>query len=62
MYLHIGQNVVVPKESVLGVFDIDNTTSSHITRKYLNECEKNGEVINICLLYTSIRTGLYMRQ
>ncbi len=47
MYLHIGQNVVVPKESVLGVFDIDNTTSSHITRKYLNECEKNGEVINI---------------
>ena len=47
MYLHIGQNVVVPKSAVIGVFDIDNTTASHITRKYLNSAEKRGEILNI---------------
>ena len=46
-YLHIGQNVVVPDTSVIGVFDIDNTTQSYITRAYLNEAEKAGEIENI---------------
>ena len=48
MYLHLGQNVVVPTASVIGVFDTDNTTQSHITRNFLNQAEKNGQVINIC--------------
>ena len=47
MYLHIGQNVVVPNDSVLGVFDIDNTTQSYITREYLNGAEKDCEILNI---------------
>ncbi|NCB52474.1 MAG: DUF370 domain-containing protein [Clostridia bacterium] len=47
MYLHLGQNVVVPEASVIGIFDIDNTTQSHITRAYLNRAEKAGLVINI---------------
>ena len=47
MYLHLGQNVVVPEASVVGVFDLDNTTSSHITRKFLSDAEKAGHVINV---------------
>ena len=47
MYLHLGQNTLVPVKSVLGVFDLDNSTSSHITRKFLNNAEKNKKVINI---------------
>jgi len=47
MYLHLGQNVVVPESSVVGVFDLDNTTSSHITRKFLGDAEKAGHVINV---------------
>lgn len=47
MYLHLGQNTLVPVASVLGVFDLDNSTSSHITRKFLNNAEKNKKVINI---------------
>jgi len=47
MYLHIGQNVVVPEADVIGIFDIDNTTGSFITRKFLNDAEKAGRVINI---------------
>jgi len=47
MYLHLGQSVVVPEASVIGVFDLDNTTGSHITRKFLNEAEKAGRVISV---------------
>jgi len=47
MYLHLGQNTIVPERDVVGIFDLDNTTSSKITRDYLNQAEKHGEVINI---------------
>ena len=47
MYLHLGQNVVVPEAEVIGVFDLDNTTGSHITRKFLGEAEKAGRVISV---------------
>jgi hypothetical protein len=47
VYLHLGQNVVVPSGSVIGIFDMDNATWSHITRGYLNNAEKSGNVITI---------------
>lgn len=47
MYLHLGQDVVVPKASVIGIFDTDNTTQSYITREYLNRAEKEGKIVNI---------------
>ena len=46
MYLHLGQNIVVPESSVIGIFDMDNSTSSHITRKYLNEAQKSGRIVS----------------
>jgi len=47
MYLHLGQNVVVPEAAVVGIFDLDNTTGSHITRKYLAQAEKERKIINV---------------
>jgi len=47
MYLHLGQNVVVSEKDVIGIFDLDNTTGSHITRKFLGDAEKAGCVINV---------------
>lgn len=47
MYLHLGQGIVVPDASVLGIFDMDNTTSSHITRRFLNGNERNGKLVSI---------------
>ena len=47
MYLHLGQGVVVPQRDVIGIFDLDNTTSSHITRKFLNSAERAGKVISV---------------
>jgi len=47
MYLHLGQNVVVPEADVIGVFDLDNTTGSFITRKFLSDAEKAGCIISV---------------
>lgn len=47
MYLHLGNNVLIEKSSIIGIFDLDNTSQSHITRKYLSAAEKSGQVINV---------------
>ena len=47
MYLHLGQDIAVPKSSVIGIFDTDNTTQSYITREYLNRAEKSGAIVDI---------------
>jgi len=47
MYLHLGQNVVVSESDVIGIFDLDNTTGSHITRKFLSDAEKSGRVVSV---------------
>ena len=44
MYLHLGQNIVVPEASVIGIFDMDKTTASHITRAFLNRADKDGRI------------------
>jgi len=47
MYLHLGQNVVIPEAEIIGIFDLDNTTQSQITRKFLGDTETAGQVINV---------------
>ena len=47
MYLHLGNGVVVKRSDVLCVCDLDNTSQSIITRKYLARAEKAGQVINV---------------
>ncbi len=45
MYLHLGQSVVVHQKDIIGIFDLDNTSSSLRTRKFLEQAEKEGLVI-----------------
>ena len=47
MYLHLGQSVVVPFRDVIGIFDLDNTSASHLTRRFLERAEREGRVINV---------------
>ncbi len=49
MYLHLGSNTVVNNKDIIGIFDMDNTTISKHTRKYLSERTKNKEVVNVSL-------------
>ena len=36
MYLHLGQSVVDPFRDVIGIFDLDTTTASRLTRDFLS--------------------------
>ncbi len=47
MYIHLGQETVVKTEDVVGIFDMDNTTTSRFTREYLKKAEKEGLVVNV---------------
>ena len=45
MYLNIGNDMAVRDKSIIGIFDMDNTTTSKRTREFLAKSEKNGEVV-----------------
>ena len=47
MYLHLGEDTIVARSDVVGIYDLDNCTSSHITRAFLKRAEHNGQVIVI---------------
>lgn len=46
MYMHIGQGAVIRAEEIIGIFDLDITSQSHITREFLRNSEKRGIVVN----------------
>lgn len=46
MYLHLGSSVVIHQDDILGVFDLDNTTCSRITRDFLSRAEREGRVVS----------------
>lgn len=47
MYLHLGQSVVVPYRDIVGIFDLDNASYSHLTRSFLKWAEKAGRVVSV---------------
>lgn len=47
MYLHLGQDTVVRKKDIIGIFDMDTTTVSKISRDFLNTAEKNKNTVNV---------------
>ena len=47
MYIHLGQNTVVQSRDIVGIFDLESSTVSKHTRKFLNNAEKKGEVITV---------------
>ncbi len=45
-YLHLGKGTLVRDDEILGIFDLDITSQSHLTRKFLSMAEKAGQVFN----------------
>ena len=45
MYLSIGNDMAVRERSVIGIFDLDNTTTSKRTREFLESAEQEGQVV-----------------
>lgn len=47
MYLHLGRDIVVKKDEIVGIFDLDTSTISKITRNYLARSQKAGQIENV---------------
>ena len=45
MYLSIGNVRAVRDRSIIGIFDLDNTSTSKRTREFLDRAEQEGEVV-----------------
>ena len=47
MYLHLGQDVVVNSDDVIGIFDMENTSTSRFTKEFLRQANKEIKVVTV---------------
>ena len=45
MFLSIGNDMAVREKCIIGIFDMDNTSTSKRTRAFFNRAEKEGQVV-----------------
>ena len=45
MFLHLGNDFMVNTKNIVGIFDIENTSVSKITKDFLNESARKKQVI-----------------
>lgn len=45
MYLSVGNDMAVRECSIIGIFDMDNTSASKRTREFLERAEREGLVV-----------------
>ena len=45
-YLHLGKGTVVNTADIVSIFDLDISSQSHLTRRFLREAEQRGQVVN----------------
>ena len=45
MYLSIGNDFAVRDQNIIGIFDLDNTTVTARGREFLDQAEKEGQVV-----------------
>lgn len=46
MYLHLGNDHIVNERDIVGIFDIENSSVSQLTKQFLNHASKNARVVN----------------
>ncbi|HEX3025984.1 MAG TPA: DUF370 domain-containing protein [Clostridia bacterium] len=49
MYLHLGQDTVIKIQDIIGIFDMETSTISKVTRNYLADAQKAGRVVNVSM-------------
>ena len=47
MYLHIGQNEILPEKRIIGIFDMDKATYNRRAMEFLTRAEQEGVVLDI---------------
>ena len=69
MYLHIGNNVMLPEKHIIGVFDLEITSQSKRTSEFLRRAEDESLVIDACedipksfLTSATLKTRFYCKE
>ena len=44
MYLSVGKTCMIPEDHIIGIFDLDTSSQSYLTREFLAAAEKGGSV------------------
>ncbi|MGI6030020.1 MAG: extracellular matrix regulator RemB [Eubacteriales bacterium] len=47
MYIHLGSDTVVNMKHIIGIFDMETTSISRITREFLKTSEEQCSVVNV---------------
>ena len=47
MFIHLGQDLIINKREIIAIFDLENTTTSKITREFFLKNSKNKNVIYV---------------
>ena len=47
MYIHLGRDYVLYDRDIIGIFNLETTTTSPRGREFLNYAQKNGAVVSL---------------
>ncbi len=47
--MHLGLGVIVREEDVIGIFDLENTTGSAATKRFLRRAQEEDRVEEVCV-------------
>jgi len=47
VYLYIGQETVIKTSNIVGIFDLESTSVSRVTKEYLKKSQDNGDVVTV---------------
>ncbi len=47
MYIHLGNNVSVSTDDIIGIFDIENTSTSESTKNFLRHAAETGRTVSV---------------
>ena len=47
MYLHLGDEFVIPYQNIIGIFDLDGVTVTKTGRTFLQDAEKRGAIVSL---------------
>ena len=48
MYLHIGNDQMLPERHIIGIFDLEITSQSKITSAFLKNAEQESVIVDAC--------------
>lgn len=49
MYLHLGSDISVPTDEIVGIFDIEKVTIDKYMKEQLSYCQKHGKIYYVSL-------------